>query len=130
VRIDAALAYQSQPREAFQQRRGNRRSFANQDQRFSLVKSIGEEIEIINLIVPDRDVVAIELAKALERANTGHEDRYRADRCVDGHPPCEDAARQRLFQSWNAPIANCSKSGGRIGATSRTLKAATPRAGQ
>ena len=68
MRIDAALADESQPWETFQQRRGNRRPFADQDQRFSLLKSIGEEIVIVNVIVPDRDVMAVKLAKALERA--------------------------------------------------------------
>jgi hypothetical protein len=66
--IDAPLADEPQARETFQQGRRNRRPFADEDQRLSLSQSIGENVDISNVVIPDSHVVAVEPAKASERA--------------------------------------------------------------
>jgi hypothetical protein len=66
VRIDAALADEPQPREAFEQRRGYFGALANQDERFGVFKASRECVDVVDMVVPDFYVVAIEFAKAGE----------------------------------------------------------------
>ena len=68
VRIDAALADQLQLRQPLQQRRADLRALADQHQRFGVAQPLGERIDVLDVIVPDRDVVSRELAEAVEGA--------------------------------------------------------------
>src|SRR5712692_6540322 len=64
MRIDAALADELQSGQAFQERRPDRGAFADQHQRFGVGKAGREYIDVLDMIVPDGDVMAVELAKA------------------------------------------------------------------
>ncbi len=68
MRIDAALADELQPGQAFQQRRPDRGALADQHQRFGVGEASRECVNILDMIVPDHDVMAIELAEARQRA--------------------------------------------------------------
>ena len=68
VRIDAALTHQPQLRQPLDERPADRRAFADQDQRFGLGQALRERINVVDMIVPDRDLVAVELAEAVEGA--------------------------------------------------------------
>jgi len=66
--IDAALTDQPQRRKPFDERRADLRAFAKQDQHLGIGEALGERIDLVDMVVPDRDLVAVELAKAIERA--------------------------------------------------------------
>src|SRR6266446_821968 len=68
MRIDAALADELQPGQAFQERRPDRCAFANQHQRLGVGEAARECIDILDVVVPDGNVMAIELAEARQRA--------------------------------------------------------------
>ena len=67
VRIDAALADQPQLRQALEQRRADLRALADQHQRLGVAQALGERVDVLDVIVPDRDVVAVELPEAGQR---------------------------------------------------------------
>ena len=61
VGIDAALADQTQPRQALDQRRSDGRALADQHQDLGLGQALGQPVEILDVVVPDLDVVSSEL---------------------------------------------------------------------
>src|SRR3954451_1740761 len=69
MRIDAALADQFQFRQSLQQGLANLRSLADQHQRFGIAQAFRQRIDVLDVIVPDRDVEPGELAEAVEGAH-------------------------------------------------------------
>src|SRR5688572_4238209 len=67
MRVDAALAHDLQLREPLDQRRANRRALADEHERFRVLQALGEDIGVLRVVVPDRDVVAVELPERLQR---------------------------------------------------------------
>ena len=67
MRKDAALADQLQLRQPLQQRRADLRALADQHQRLGVAQPLGELVDVLDVIVPDRDVMAGELAEAIQR---------------------------------------------------------------
>jgi len=70
VRIDAALADELELRQALDERRANLRALADQHQGFGILQSLRELADVLDVVVPDRDVVACELAEAGQRAHS------------------------------------------------------------
>ena len=68
VRIDAALADQPQARQPLEQRRADLRPLADQHQRLGLAQPLGQHIDVLDVVVPDRDLVAGQLLEAAQRA--------------------------------------------------------------
>ena len=62
--IDAALADQFQSGQPLQQRRVDLRPLAEQDQHFRIGKPPGQAIDVLLVVVPDRDLVTRELCEA------------------------------------------------------------------
>jgi len=69
VGIDAALADQFQFRQALQQGFANLRPLADQHQRFGVAQPLRQLVDVLNMIVPDRDVMSCQLAEAFETAH-------------------------------------------------------------
>ena len=67
MRIDAALADQLELGQPLQQRRADLRALADQDQRLGVLQAVGQRIDVLDVVVPDRDVMAVELAEARKR---------------------------------------------------------------
>src|ERR1700730_17181131 len=68
MRIDAALADQLETRQALEQRRADFRAFPYQHQNFGVAQPLSQCVGVLDVIVPDRDVAAVELAKARQGA--------------------------------------------------------------
>src|SRR5882762_9316486 len=68
VRIDAALADEPELVEPLEQRRADLGALAYQHQRFGIPQPLGQRIDILDMIVPDPDLVAGKLFEAFERA--------------------------------------------------------------
>ena len=68
VRIDAALADEPQLRQALEQRRADLGALADQHQRLGVPQPLGQRVDVLDVIVPDRDVVAGQLREAGQRA--------------------------------------------------------------
>jgi hypothetical protein len=68
VRIDAALTDEPEPVQALEQRRADLGPLAYQHQCFGIPESFGQRIDILDVIVPDRGLVAGKLLEAVERA--------------------------------------------------------------
>src|ERR1700730_534107 len=68
MRIDAALADQLKLRQSLQQRCADLRPLADQDQGFGVAQSLRQLVDILDVIVPDRDVMSGKLLEAVERA--------------------------------------------------------------
>ena len=66
MRVNAALTDEPQGVEALEQRLTDLRTLANQHEHLSGLKARGEGIDILDVIVPDRHLVPIQFAKALE----------------------------------------------------------------
>jgi len=69
VRVDAALADESQLWQTPEERLSNRGSLPDQDQNFSLLEALGEHLRIIDVVVPDGHLVTVQLAEAGERSD-------------------------------------------------------------
>ena len=69
MRIDAALADQLELRQPFEQRLANLGTLADQHQRFGIGEPRGKRIGILDVIVPDGDVMALELCEAGQGAH-------------------------------------------------------------
>src|SRR5581483_9165834 len=67
VRVDAPLRDQTQLREPLEQRPSDRRSLANEHERFRLTETSSERVDVLGVVVPDRDIVCRELREAGER---------------------------------------------------------------
>jgi hypothetical protein len=63
---DAALADQPQGREAFQQFGGDGRPFADEDEDLGGDQASGELVHIVDMVVPDGDLVSVEGGEAVE----------------------------------------------------------------
>src|SRR6516165_951474 len=61
MRIDAALADEAQLRQPYNQRRADRGALADQHQRLDVGKPRRERVGVLDVVVPDRDVVPGEL---------------------------------------------------------------------
>src|SRR5206468_7755639 len=66
VRVDATLAEEPQRIEALEQRLTDVRTLANQHERLRVFEAPGQRVDVLSVIVPDRDLVAVQLAKARE----------------------------------------------------------------
>ena len=69
MRKDAALADQFQFRQPLQQRRADLRALADQHQRLGILQALRQHIDILDVIVPDRDVVPGEFFETIEGAH-------------------------------------------------------------
>src|ERR1700733_5436766 len=69
MRIDAALADELQLGQPLEQRRADLGTLADQHQDFSVGEAFGEPVDVLHMIVPDRDIAALELAEARQRTN-------------------------------------------------------------
>ena len=67
VGIDAALADELELGQPRQQRRANLGALADEDQRLGVRQALGQDVDVLGMVVPDRDVVAVELSKAGQR---------------------------------------------------------------
>ena len=65
---DAALADQLQLRQPLQQRRADLGPLPDQHQRFGVAQALGEDIDVLDVIVPDGDVVPGQLLETVEGA--------------------------------------------------------------
>jgi len=70
VWIDTALTNEPELIQSMEQRRSDLGPLAYQHQRFGIPQSFGQRIDILDVIVPDRDLVARQLLEALERAKS------------------------------------------------------------
>src|SRR6478609_5293252 len=68
MRKDAALTDQLQLRQALQQGRADLRALADQDQRLGMLQPLGELVDVLDMVVPDRDVMAFQFHEAIEGA--------------------------------------------------------------
>jgi hypothetical protein len=66
MRVDAALADEPQRVEAIEQGLAYVRTLANQHERLRVVEASGQRVDILRVIVPDSDLVAVQLAEARE----------------------------------------------------------------
>ena len=69
MRKDAALADQFQFRQPLQKRRAYLRALADQHQRLGILQAFRQHIDVLDVIVPDGDVVSRQLAEAVEGAH-------------------------------------------------------------
>ena len=69
VRIDAALADQPQIGQALEQRRADLGALADQHQHLGVAQAPGQRVGVLEVVVPDGDVVADELVEAGQRAD-------------------------------------------------------------
>ena len=69
VRIDAALADEFEPREPFEQRCADFRALADQHQRVRILEPVGQDVDVLDVVVPDLDLVAVKFAKTVEGAD-------------------------------------------------------------
>ena len=67
MRIDAALADQLQLRQLLQQRRADLGALADQHQRLGILQPFRQRVGVLDVIVEDGDVVALELGEARQR---------------------------------------------------------------
>src|SRR4051794_31575280 len=67
VRVDAPLADEPEFREAFEQLSADRGPLANEDESLRVFQALGERTSLLNMVVPDVDLVSIESAKAGKR---------------------------------------------------------------
>src|SRR5712692_7106216 len=67
VRVDAALADQPEPGQSLDQRRADLRALADQHQDLGVGEALRQRRDVLDVIVPDRDVVSRKLAEAAKR---------------------------------------------------------------
>jgi len=68
VRIDAALADEFEPGQAIEQGGLDCRAFANEHQAFGIFQARCEGVGVLDMVVPDRNLVTLELLEAQKRA--------------------------------------------------------------
>ena len=68
MRVDAALADEPQLRQSTQEWSADLGALANEHERFALAQSLGERVDVLDVIVPDLDVVPRQLREAVESA--------------------------------------------------------------
>jgi hypothetical protein len=67
VRVDAALADEPELRQSAEEWRGDLGALANEHERFGVAQSLGERVDVLDVIVPDLDVVPRQVREAVER---------------------------------------------------------------
>ncbi len=70
VRIDAALTNEPELVQSLEQWRTDLGPLANQHQRFGILQSFCQRIDILDVVVPDLDLVPRQLFEAVERAES------------------------------------------------------------
>ena len=68
MRINAALANELELRQTLKQRRADLRALAKQHQDLGVLQTFGQRIDVLHMVVPDRDIVARQFGKAGQRA--------------------------------------------------------------
>src|SRR5207344_1361051 len=68
VRVDAALADEPELVQSMKQRRADLRPLTYQHKRFRIPQSFGQRIDVLDVIVPDLDLVTCQLFEAVEGA--------------------------------------------------------------
>src|SRR6185437_15224402 len=68
MRIDAALADEAEIGQALEQGRADLRPLADQHQRLGIAQAPRQRFNVLDVIVPDGDVVPVELGEAGQRA--------------------------------------------------------------
>ncbi len=68
VRIDAALTDELEACEPLEQRCSNGGALADEHQRLRIAQALCERVQLLDVIVPDGDLVAVELGEAVQRA--------------------------------------------------------------
>jgi hypothetical protein len=68
VWVDAALADEPELRQSAEERRADLGALANEHEHFRVAQSLGERVDVLDVIVPDIDVVPRQLREAVERA--------------------------------------------------------------
>jgi hypothetical protein len=102
MRIDAALANEPQLGQPFKERRANLRALAKQHQDFGVLQTFGERVDVLHMIVPDRDVVTGQFGKTGQRAQRVEiivEDR-------DFHQTVSSMSRRPVFASAGRETAH------------------------
>ena len=69
MRIDAALADELQIAQSLEQRRADLGPLPDQHQHLGVAQAMRQRVDVLDVIVPDRDVVALELLEASKRAH-------------------------------------------------------------
>src|SRR5579862_6941857 len=69
MRIDAALADEAQPGQPLEERRADLRALPDQHQSFGRGEALRERVGILDVVVPDDDLMRSELAEALQGAH-------------------------------------------------------------
>jgi DNA-binding NtrC family response regulator len=69
VRIDAALAYELEPGQALEQGGLNCRALADEHEAFGVLQARSEHVGVLHVVVPDRNLVTLELLEAWKRAH-------------------------------------------------------------
>ena len=65
---DAPLADQPQPAEALEQRCPDLRALTDEYERFAVAEALRQNVDILDMVVPHRDVMIRELREAVERS--------------------------------------------------------------
>src|SRR5262245_47275341 len=68
MRIHAALADQPEIRQAFEQGTADLRALSDQDKNLGIVEPFGKRVVVLDMVVPDGDVMPGEFAEAGQRA--------------------------------------------------------------
>jgi hypothetical protein len=68
VRVDAALADEPELRQSLEEWSADLRALANQHEDLGLAQSLGERVDVLDVIVPDLDIVSRQRREAVERA--------------------------------------------------------------
>ena len=69
MRIDAALADELEPGQPFEQRFADFRPLADQDQGFRILEPVRQDIDVLDVVVPDFDLVAVKFAETIKGAD-------------------------------------------------------------
>jgi hypothetical protein len=68
MRVDAALADQAQVRQPLQQPARDFRALADEDQRFDILQPLGEDLLVLDMVGPDRRLIARNRGEAVQCA--------------------------------------------------------------
>jgi hypothetical protein len=68
MRIDAALADQPQIWQKLKQRLPDLRPLADEDQNLGFAQPVRQLVDVLGVIIPDRNVMAVELGETRQRA--------------------------------------------------------------
>ena len=106
VRKGAALADQPQSGQPFEQVVGDAGAFADQDEDLGVGQAVGEDVAVVGVVAPDRDVVPGEGGEARQRAQ--RVEVVVEDGDLHGRPPVGAAAPSRRRMTWRAMVSAAS----------------------